>query len=228
MALGSNGVDDDIDLPEAPAVDRCASDTRYALDQWLDVVECVVIELRARHAATRDGNLNHGGVRWVVLQYEGRNHAERLWNGGHREGDVLLHERLCASEIRAPLEPNVHDAQAVERDALQVIDPRRCAGILFDAPGDRFLHVSRCQSRHLDADHEDGRREFGKRVHGHAWRDDHREDDQADADHQDRDGVAERETRHGRCSVDSAVPAASAAHSDHAITLSDERLRVPR
>ena len=68
--LCRNRVDNDVDLPHPAAVGGCAGDPRDAFKERLDVVECVVVELRARVALPRDDDLDDRCVGWVVLQDE--------------------------------------------------------------------------------------------------------------------------------------------------------------
>ena len=109
-------------------------------------------------------------------------------------------------------------------DALDVIDARRRADVLLDAPRERLLDVLRAEARRERADDEHGRRELGERVDAHARRDDDREDDERDREHQDRDRVAEREAGHGfpprrRVAVDGASSDGAGASVCHRGTM---------
>ena len=95
-AWACDGIDDDVDLALAAAVERRARDAGDALEERLDVVERVVVELRAGEAAARDGDLHDRRVRRIVLEDERRQHAERLRHGGHRE------RRPAAARASAP------------------------------------------------------------------------------------------------------------------------------
>ena len=194
--LGSDRIHDDVDLALASAVERRAGDAGNALQRGLDAVERIVVELRTREASAPDRDLDHRRVGRVVLEDEGRQHAERLRNGAHRERRLLLDERLRGVEVGTPLQPDVDDRQVVARDALHVIDAGRRAHVLLDAPRERLLDVLGAQTGRERTDHQHRRRQLRERVDGHARRHDRREDDERQRQHENRDGVAERELRH--------------------------------
>jgi len=51
--LRARGINDDVDLPLAAAVDRCAGNARNAFEQGLDIVEGIVVQLRPGQAPQR-------------------------------------------------------------------------------------------------------------------------------------------------------------------------------
>src|SRR6202041_889899 len=74
--LGGGAVDDDVDLPLRSAVRCRARHALNTLEERLDVVHRVVVQLRSREPAARDGHLEPGRLRRVELEGERRNDAE--------------------------------------------------------------------------------------------------------------------------------------------------------
>ncbi len=190
-SLSLRGIDDDIDLSLPTAV-RCGA--RYPGDpfeQRLDVVEGVVVELRSGISGAAHDDLADRRVGRIVLEDEGREHAQRLRDGRHREAGLGLHQGLRRVQVGSPLEPDVDDAEVVARETLDVVHAWCGADILLQAPADRLLDVACRETGREGADDRDRRGELRESVDRHPRRHDAGEDNEAEAKHQDRDRVAQ-------------------------------------
>ena len=207
--LGLEGIDDDVDLPQPSAVGRGAGHSRDAFEEGLDVVERVVVELRTGVSLARHDDLARRSVRRVVLKDERGQDAEGLRDRRHGEAGLRLNERLRAVQVRAPLEPDVDDAEVVAGKALYVIHTRGRADVLLEAPADGLFDVLGRKPGRQRADDQHGRRQLRKGVDAHPGRHDACEHHERHADHQDRDRIAKCEAGHGCPSFLSLFVAAS-------------------
>ncbi len=101
--LGLDGIDDDVDLPHPPAVGRGAGHAGDAFEQRLDVVERVVVELRARCSPRRVTTT------WTTGALDGS-----YWstNGGRTPSDLgtaaMANAACCCTSVCAELRSVPH------------------------------------------------------------------------------------------------------------------------